>query len=66
MRIVLGGYFPVAEFRHHAEHLAAESLVLGESIPREAFAMPLAELRPMDDLFVRAKNWESQRKKGNG
>ncbi|KAA3642195.1 MAG: hypothetical protein DWQ07_24475 [Chloroflexi bacterium] len=64
MRIVLGAYFPVAEFRQHAEHLAAESLVLAERIPHDAFAMPLNELRPMDDLFVRAKNWESQRKRG--
>ena len=63
MRIVLGGYFPVAEFRQHAEHLAAQSLVLAERLAYDAFAMPLAELRPMDDLFVRAKNWESQRRK---
>ena len=66
IRITLVGYISQGDFNRKAEKLGVGSRVLG--IPRleeGALAAPVAELKPMKDLFVRAENWARGRKTAN-
>lgn len=62
MEVVLVGYLPCGEFRRRARRLAPGSAVLQYAQTRtENLALPIGELRPMADLFIRARNWSSRR-----
>jgi hypothetical protein len=65
MEIVLLGYLSRGEFRRKAAHLPAGSRVFG--LPRteqDCKSLPVSQLRPLPDLFIRANNWAGQQKKG--
>jgi hypothetical protein len=58
MEIILCGFMTCAEFRRRARHLPAGSQVWQYPRTRtKNLALPVAELRPMGELFESAKAW---------
>jgi hypothetical protein len=65
IEIVLLGYLSRGEFHRKATRLPAGSRVFG--LPRteqDYQSLPVSQLRPLPDLFIRANNWAGQQKKG--
>lgn len=58
MDIILAGYLTRGEFRRNAHHMPSGSRILGhERIRTQNMAVPLSQLRPIDDLFERTRKW---------
>jgi hypothetical protein len=58
LQVLLAGYLTREEFRRRAAVLPAGSRVYQYQRTRTRnLAVPLTELRPLDDLFARAKQW---------
>ncbi len=58
MEIYLAGYISQGEFRRRSRRLPPGSPTLQYASTRtENMALPIRELRPMADLFTRARNW---------
>jgi hypothetical protein len=63
MEIIFAGYITRGEFRQYAVRLPAGSQVFQYARTQtENFSLPIQDLRPLKELFGRAKDW-SQRKK---
>ncbi len=63
IRITLVGYISQGDFNRKAEKLGTGSRVLGSpGLEEGALAVPIAELKPMKDLFIRAENWARGKK----
>jgi hypothetical protein len=61
LKMVLAGYMTRGEFRQKASVLPAGSQVLQYPKTRTVnFAVPLVELRPLEELFERARAWTQQ------
>jgi len=59
MKITFSGYIPRGEFRKKAIRLPTGSRIFQYSRTRtENFALPVADMYPLDDLFKRTKTWE--------
>ncbi len=58
MRIILAGYITRAEFLRRAKRLPVGSRVLQYTQTRtENYALPVSELRPLAELFEKARRW---------
>jgi hypothetical protein len=61
MEIFLVGYITRAEFRRRAQRLAAGSRVFQYPRTRtENMALPMGSLRPLSDLYARARRWHKR------
>lgn len=61
MDILLAGYMTRGEFRRRAKRIPAGSPVFQYAHTQtDNMAVPVAELHPLADLFVRAQNWAGQ------
>jgi hypothetical protein len=58
MDVILGGYITRGEFRQKATRLHAGSRVFQYSRTQtENFALPIRQLKPLNDLFTQARKW---------
>jgi len=65
MEIVLLGYLSRGEFQRKAVRLPAGSRTFGQPRTEQDYkSLPVDQLRPLPDLFIRANNWAQQQKKG--
>jgi hypothetical protein len=65
VKIVLLGYLSRREFHRKAAHLPSGSGVFGYPRTEQDYqSLPVSQLRPLPDLFIRANNWAHQQKKG--
>jgi len=61
MEIILAGYMTRGEFRRQARHIPGGSRVFQYPRTRtDNMAVPVSNLYPLSDLFVRAQNWAQQ------
>ena len=61
LEIILAGYITRGEFRRRARHLPSGSRVFQYAHTQtENLFLPVSELHPLSDLFLRAQNWASQ------
>ena len=63
MEIWLTGYLAHEEFRRKASAIHAGSRVFQYSKTQiKNFSVPVADLRPLPELFERVKDWETEKK----
>ena len=63
MGIILTGYIPYDEFRQKSSQIAPGSRVFQYSKTRtKNLAVPVADLKPLPELFERVKEWEASEK----
>ena len=61
MDIILTGYIPYNEFRQKSSQIAPGSRVFQYSKTKtKNLAVPIADLKPLPELFERVKEWEAQ------
>ena len=61
MEIILAGYMTCGEYRRKAQPLPAGNRVLQYARTRTAnMSLPLSELRPLDDLLDRVRDWSKR------
>jgi len=61
MEIILAGYITRGEFRRRARRIPTGSQVFQYARTQtDNMFVPVADLHPLSDLFVRAQNWVEQ------
>ena len=67
MDIILTGYIPYDEFRQKSSQIAPGSRVFQYSKTKtKNLAVPVADLKPLPELFERVKKWETGKAKHEG